>query len=214
MNLWADFLNNDKRVIHKLKNYFPIYERHFKDFVYKPVTVIEIGCGEGGSLQMWKRYFGPYAHIVGIDIRPECKTFEEDQISIYIGDQSDPDLLHRVIGDIVAPDVVIDDGSHMMSDMSYSFNFLYPCMSKHGVYMVEDLCCAYWREFDGGNRDNPANFIECTKHLIDQLNADHTRGDLQPSDFTRSTVGIHIYDSAVVFERGTHTPNIPLKTGH
>jgi len=44
MSLWSDFLANDKRTIHKWKHYFPAYERHFKDYVYKPVTFIEIGC--------------------------------------------------------------------------------------------------------------------------------------------------------------------------
>lgn len=73
MNLWSDFLTNDTRLIHKWKHYFPIYERHFRQWVYKPLTFVEIGCGLGGSLQMWKRYFGPHATIVGIDILPRCK---------------------------------------------------------------------------------------------------------------------------------------------
>ena len=68
MTLWSDFLNNtDGKLIHKWKHYFPIYERHFQDFVSKPVTFIEIGCGQGGSLAMWKRYFGPHARIIGIE---------------------------------------------------------------------------------------------------------------------------------------------------
>ena len=33
LNLWASFLTNDGRLIHKWKHYFPIYERHFRDFV-------------------------------------------------------------------------------------------------------------------------------------------------------------------------------------
>ena len=74
MNLWSDFLTNDGRVIHKWKHYFPIYERHFRDYVDKPVTFIEIGCGEGGSLQMWKRYFGPHARIIGLDIDPAARS--------------------------------------------------------------------------------------------------------------------------------------------
>ena len=89
MNLWSDFLTNNGRIIHKWKHYFPIYERHFREFVYKPVTFLEIGVWRGGSLQMWKRYFGPHARIIGIDIDPECKKFEEDQVEVYIGQQQD-----------------------------------------------------------------------------------------------------------------------------
>ena len=204
MTLWSDFLTNDKRIIHKWKHYFPIYERHFNDFVYKPVTFIEIGCGVGGSLQMWKRYFGPHARIAGIDINPACKAFEEDQIEVRIGDQSDEKLLQSLVDEFGAPDIVLDDGSHMMSHIIASFHGLYPRMAKSGVYMVEDLHSAYWDEYEGGLR-KPSTFIELCKNLIDELNADHTRGALSPNEFTTSTLSMHFYDSVAVFERGTHT---------
>jgi hypothetical protein len=204
MNLWSDFLTNEKRIIHKWKHYFPIYERHFKDFVYKPVTIIEIGCGEGGSLQMWKRYFGPHARIVGIDINPACKAFEEDQIEVRIGDQSDEKLLQSLIDEFGAPDIVVDDGSHMMGHVNASFRYLYPRIAKNGVYMVEDLHTAYWNEYEGG-LNKPSTFIELCKHLIDELNADHTRDALPATEFTKSTLSMHFYDSVVVFEKGAHT---------
>jgi 23S rRNA U2552 (ribose-2'-O)-methylase RlmE/FtsJ len=204
MTLWSDFLTNDKKIIHKWKHYFPIYERHFKDFVYKPVTFIEIGCGVGGSLQMWKRYFGPHARIVGIDVNPACKTFEEDQIEVRIGDQSDEKLLESLIDEFGTPDIVLDDGSHMMSHIVASFQVLYPRMAKNGIYMVEDLHTAYWDEYEGGLRKE-STFIELCKNLIDELNADHTRGSVPPTEFTKSTLSMHFYDSVAVFERGTHT---------
>ncbi len=204
MTLWSDFITNDKRIIHKWKHYFPIYERHFKDLVYKPVTFIEIGCGQGGSLQMWKRYFGPHARIIGIDINPACKAFEEDQIEVRIGPQQDPQFLESVLNEFGAPDIVLDDGSHVMSHIAATFQFLYPRLTKNGVYLVEDLHAAYWDEFEGGLR-KPATFIELCKTLIDELNADHSRGALPPTQFTESTLSMHFYDSVVVFERGTHT---------
>ena len=204
LNLWSSFLTNDGRLIHKWKHYFPIYERHFRDFVYKPVTFIEIGCGRGGSLQMWKRYFGPHARIVGIDILPECKEFEEDQIEIRIGAQQDRQFLENVIAEFGAPDIVLDDGSHVMSQVIASFQFLYPRVAKNGVYMVEDLHTAYWEEYEGGLR-KPTTFIELSKNLLDELNADHSRGALTPTEFTRTTLSMHFYDSVTVFEKGVHT---------
>ena len=204
MALWSDFLTNDKRIIHKWKHYFPIYERYFKDFVYKPVTVVEIGVGLGGSLQMWKRYFGPHARIVGIDIDPACKAFEEDQIEVRIGDQSDQKFMQGLIDEFGMPDIVLDDGSHVMRHIIASFQFLYPRMAKSGIYMVEDLHTAYWDEYEGGLR-KASTFIELCKNLIDELNADHTRDALPSTVFTKSTLAMHFYDSIVVFERGTHT---------
>ena len=212
MTLWADVLDHDKRIIHKWKHYFPIYERHFKEFVYKPVTFIEIGCGLGGSLQMWKRYFGPHARIVGIDISPECKKFEEDQIEVHIGEQQDPRFLQGVLNEVGTPDIVVDDGSHKMSHIAASFQFLYPRMLKNGVYMVEDLHTAYWDEYEGGLK-KPSTFIELCKHLIDELNADHSRGALPATEFTKTTTAMHFYDSVVVFERGAYTKKFSFETG-
>jgi FtsJ-like methyltransferase len=212
MTLWSDFLNHDKRIIHKWKHYFPIYERHFKEFVCKPVTFIEIGCGLGGSLQMWKRYFGPHARIIGIDINPECKKFEEDQVEVFIGQQQDHQFLQSVLDKVGIPDIVLDDGSHKMSHVTETFQFLYPQMLKNGVYMVEDLHTAYWDEYEGGLR-KPSTFIELCKNLIDELNADHTRGALPQTEFTRTTAGIHFYDSIVVFERGANTRKFAFEVG-
>ena len=212
MTLWSDFLNHDKRIIHKWKHYFPIYERHFKEFVYKPVTFIEIGCGLGGSLQMWKRYFGPHARIIGIDINPECKKFEEDQVEVFIGQQQDHQFLQTVLDKVGIPDIVLDDGSHKMSHVTETFQFLYPQMLKNGVYMIEDLHTAYWNEYEGGLR-KPSTFIELCKNLIDEMNADHTRGALPQTEFTRTTAGIHFYDSIVVFERGAYTRKFAFEVG-
>jgi SAM-dependent methyltransferase len=203
MALWSEFLTNQDRVIHKWTHYFPIYEHHFARYVSRPMTFLEIGCGEGGSLQLWKRYLGPFAQIVGIDILDRAKAFEEDQIAVRIGDQGDISFLDSVLGEFGRPDVVLDDGSHMMSHMRQSFAHLYGRMSQTGVYMVEDLHAAYWAEFEGGLR-REGSFIELCKGLVDELNADHARGALAPTEFTRSTLSIHFYDSVAVFERGRH----------
>lgn len=203
MSLWSDFLTNDQRLIHKWTHYFPIYERHFGRYVNRPCLFIEIGCGEGGSLQLWKRYLGPFAQIVGIDVNPACAAFEEDQIAVRIGDQSDAGFLQSVLDEFGTPDVVLDDGSHMMSHLSATFRHLYPRTAPGGVYLVEDLHTCYWDEYEGGLQ-RPGSFLEICKSLIDELNADHARGALQPTAFTRSTLSMHFYDSVAVFERGRH----------
>jgi hypothetical protein len=203
MTLWSDFLTNDQRLIHKWKHYFPVYERHFARFVNTDVVFFEIGSGLGGSLQMWKRFLGPHARIVGIDLRPECKEFAEDQIDIRIGDQSDKAFLLDLCKEFGAPDVVLDDGSHIMSHIHASFSVLYPQLQRNGVYLVEDLHTAYWPEYEGGLK-RQESFLETCKGLIDELNADHSRGALPATEFTRSTLSMHFYDSIVVFEKGRH----------
>ena len=147
-----------------------------------------------------------------MDINPACKSFEEDQIDVRIGNQSDEKLLASLIDEFGEPDIVLDDGSHRMSHIIASFRYIYPRTAKNGIYMAEDLHTAYWSEFEGGLR-KPSTFIEVCKNLIDELNADHTRGALAPTEFTKSTLSMHFYDSAVVFERGRHTKKLAPKTG-
>jgi ubiquinone/menaquinone biosynthesis C-methylase UbiE len=204
MSLWSEFLTNEQRLIHKWKHYFPIYETHFERFVNRDVVLLEIGCGLGGSLQLWKKYLGPHAQIVGIDINPECAVFEEDQIAVRIGDQGSKTFLHKIVEEFGTPDIVIDDGSHIMSHIKASFDELYPLTNRNGVYLVEDLHTAYWEEYEGGLR-RKGTFIEYCKEFIDELNADHARGLLQPTLFTKSTHSMHFYDSVIVFEKGRHT---------
>ena len=201
MTLWQDFLLNDKKIINKWVHYFPIYERHFSSWRNKSVTFLEIGVRHGGSLQMWQRYFGPMAKIVGIDIDPGCAAHEAPGIFVRIGDQSDHAFLRDVLGEFGAPDIVLDDGSHHMSHIASAFQLLYPQMHKNGVYMVEDLHTAYWEEY-GGGLEQPETFINIAKYCIDRLNADHTRGRIEPDLITRQTFGISFYDSVVCFEKG------------
>ena len=76
------------RGIWKWRHYFDIYHRHFAKFVGREVHIAEIGVFSGGSLDMWKTYFGPRCHVYGVDIEPACKTYEGDRVKILIGDQA------------------------------------------------------------------------------------------------------------------------------
>lgn len=205
MSLWADFLTHDGRTVHKWTHYFPAYEEHFGKFVNQSMTMLEIGLGKGGSLQMWKRYFGPVAHIVGIDIRPRAKEYEEHQITVEIGDQGDSDFLAKVVDEYGPFDVILDDGSHQMEHMAASFKHLYPTMSGTGVYAVEDLHTCYREGYGGGYRRD-GTFIEIAKGLVDELNADLSGQALEATAFSRSTVSMHFYTAIVFFERGRPMP--------
>ncbi len=202
MTLWHLFVTHRGRSIHKWAHYLPIYERHLERFAGRSLILYEIGVSGGGSLQLWKKYFGPYASIVGIDIDPACASMEERQISVRIGDQADTAFLADVVAEFGPPDVVIDDGSHMPGDLWASFAFLYPLMRRDGLYLVEDLHTAYWENFGGGLR-RAGTFVERAKDLIDELNAPSSAGATHVTDFSRSTWSMHFYDSIVIFEKGT-----------
>lgn len=201
MSLYQIFLSNTDRPIHKSCHYFFAYERHFGRYVGHPVTFLEVGAGDGGSSQMWKRWLGPLARIVTIDRNEVCKQYADEQVAVRIGDPSDPAFLQSLIDEFGIFDAVLDDGSHHMEHVTRSFDFLYERIAANGVYMIEDMHTAYWPDY-GGGRGDPRSMIERFKGLIDDLNADHVRdGTVAPSAFTRQTVAMTAYDSILVFER-------------
>ena len=198
------FLNNPGRRLHKWTHYFDIYERHFERFRGKSPIVLEIGVFGGGSLDMWKAYFGPGVQIIGLDINPECKKLEGPSIEIFIGSQDDENTLNSIKQKYGAFDIVIDDGSHMMSHMIKSFELLYEAVKEDGIYMVEDTHTCYWADYEGGLK-REGSFLEFAKNKVDELHAAFSQGQVPISNFTRSTDYIAFYDSIVVFEKRRQT---------
>jgi hypothetical protein len=209
------FRQNNKRLIHKWVHYFDIYDKHFSRYRNQEVVILEIGVSQGGSLQMWKDYFGKEAKIFGIDINPRCKTLEEDNIEIFIGSQSDRKFLKEVKRQIPPIDILIDDGGHTMLQQIVSYEELFPHIKEDGVYLCEDLHSSYEMEYGGGHKMR-GTFIEYSKNFIDYLNAYHsTQKSLHVSEFTKSVNSITYYDSVIVIEKKRKdTPPYTEKTGN
>lgn len=207
------FRKNDQRLIHKWNHYFDIYEKHFNRFRGKEVVILEIGVSQGGSLQMWKDYFGLNAKIYGIDINPKCKELEEENIKIFIGSQSDRKFLRAVKEQLPPIDILIDDGGHTMRQQIISYEELFPVVGENGVYLCEDLHTSYWLSHGGGHKRR-GTFIEYSKNFIDFLNAYHSeQRSLKTNEFTRSVDSIHYYDSIVVVEKKRRSAPFDEKTG-
>lgn len=207
------FHANTNRVIYKWQHYFDVYERHFSRFRDKEIVLLEIGTLHGGSLQMWKDYFGDRAKIYGIDINPNCKEVEEENIQIFIGSQTDRTFLSRVKQEIPPIDILIDDGGHTMLQQIVSYEELFSHIKSDGVYLCEDVHTSYWLKYGGGH-NRQGSFIEYSKNLIDKLNAFHSKEkSLKVDDFTRSVNSIHYYDSIVVVEKQSRIEPFALKTG-
>lgn len=195
------FEQNKNRQINKWTHYFEVYEKHFARYRNKELTILEIGVFQGGSLQLWKSYFGPRAKIYGIDINPACKQLEEENISIFIGSQSDRQFLKDVKNKIPPVDILIDDGGHTMLQQIITFEELFGHIKEDGVFLCEDLHTSYWLEYGGGHKRS-GTFIEYSKNFIDLLNAYHSeQQSLQPTKFTESVDSLHFYDSILVIEK-------------
>ena len=195
------FKKNDDRLIHKWHHYFEIYHRHFERFRGTKPVVLEFGVSQGGSLRMWRDYFGRGTKIYGADIHPRSRELEERNTRIFVGDQEDRTFLREIADEIGRPiDVVIEDGGHFPRQQIHTFEEIYPRMSPDGCFLIEDLHTSYWPKYEGGLY-RPETFMEYAKPLTDKLNAWHS-SELKVDKFTRTTKSMHFYDSILVFERG------------
>ena len=195
------FLRNQGRLLWKWHHYFEIYHRHFQRFRGKSPVVLEIGVFHGGSLQMWREYFGKGAKIVGVDVDPQCRQFEDRDTTVLIGNQADPEFLAEVRKRFPRVDILIDDGGHQMLEQIVTFGELYSHLQPNGVYLCEDTHTSYMSRWEGGLR-RPGTFIEFSKALIDGLYAwYHVPEGAEMDAFALGTYSINFYDSIVVIEK-------------
>jgi SAM-dependent methyltransferase len=145
--------------IWKWDHYFDIYHRHFERFRGREVHVLEIGIYSGGSLGLWKDYFGPRCRVYGVDIEPACTQYEGDRVRVFTGDQADRDFWRRFRAEVPDLDIVIDDGGHETEQQVATLEELLPHVRPGGVYLCEDVT----HRFNG--------FASYAYGLIDSLNA-------------------------------------------
>jgi hypothetical protein len=212
--LFEYFENNPGRLIDKWQHYFDIYHRHFQRYRGRPCTVVEIGVYHGGSLQMWRHYFGTQARIIGVDVDPRTATLSAPGIEIVNGDQADRGFLRSLAKHVGPIDILIDDGGHRMTQQIVTLEELFGAVKDDGVLLIEDTHTSYWSDHGGGLRA-PFTFMDYSKRLVDDLNAWHSRDphSFQPGPFTRSARSMHFYDSIVVIEKGPHPEPVRRRTG-
>lgn len=140
-NPLEDYFNSHTtgRGIWKWAHYLDIYHRHFQRFIGKQVHILEVGVYSGGSLDMWKEYFGPKCQVYGIDIREECKALETESIKIFIGDQANRDFWTRFRKEVPVLDILIDDGGHLLEQQIVTLEEMLPHLRPGGVYVCEDI---------------------------------------------------------------------------
>ncbi len=152
----------------EIHNYCVKYEKYLPFNRYDRLTLLEIGVLNGESLKMWKDYFYK-SYIIGVDIEPHCKMHEEKRIDIEIGSQIDDEFLNNICEKYGWFDIIVDDGSHINSHVTHTFEKLFPRIKPGGVYVVEDVCTSYWEQYDGGYLKQDSS-MEYFKRLTDDVN--------------------------------------------
>ncbi|MEO1563375.1 MAG: class I SAM-dependent methyltransferase [Pseudomonadota bacterium] len=189
---------NSGPVIHKWLHYLPIYDHFFGRFRETNVRFLEIGVSKGGSLKLWREYFGPDATIFGIDIDPACSDLDGRYGEVRIGSQTNLAFLDKLVDEMRGVDVIIDDGSHQMGDISATMTHLFPKLAVPGVYLIEDLHTAFWENYGGGVHTQ-TNFFRYLPSFAQRLHRCYhsSSDDGLPSGFDEMS-SFHVYDSVTV----------------
>ena len=162
------------KVSDKWSFYLDQYERLFNPLRDKTISLFEIGIQNGGSLEVWSKYFPRAKVFVGCDIDKKCSNlvYQDSRINLVIGDANKPKIQKEVIKKGGPFDIVIDDGSHRSGDIIKSFVNYFPYLANNGVYVIEDLHCSYWEDFEGG-LFAPYSSMMFFKQLTDLVNYEH-----------------------------------------
>lgn len=161
------------KVSDKWSIYLTEYEEKFTPYIDHNLKLLEIGIQNGGSLEIYSKYFPNAQKILGCDINEKCRdlVYEESNIEVIVGDANCSNTFQKITENSKF-DIIIDDGSHTSLDIIKTFCLYFNELNDGGLFVIEDLHCSYWRKFSGGVFF-PLSSINFFKRLIDVLNFEH-----------------------------------------
>ncbi len=161
-------------------NYYPDYSFHFDKIRWDVKTVLEIGSYRGASLELWKDYF-VNANIIGVDFKDRFKP-PHPRIYAEVGNVTNQKFIDYLVEKYKRFDIVLDDGSHLASQMKMAFILLWPHTQL--IYCIEDLGTQYNR-FGGGSYLDGPSMVEYLKEMIDRNNVVEKTTDYKAICFHR-----------------------------
>lgn len=188
----------------KHESYFEVYDKYFSQFSGKKITFVEIGIFGGGSLFMWREFFGKQARIIGIDLDENAKKWRDHGFEIFIGDQSSPSFWSDFFAEVGDVDIILDDGGHTYEQQIVTALSSMKNLRDGGLFVVEDAHTSFMKEFGFPSR---YTFVEWAKSKIADLNSRFPETNLLQTFFSKNVDSIHFHESIVVFSMKKNIPN-------
>jgi len=180
----------------KYDSYFYTYEELLQKYVGLPITIVEVGVFNGGSLFMWREYLGSEARIIGVDLNPSAKIWEKHGFEIYIGDQASEDFWKNFFRDVGPVDIVIDDGGHTNHQQITTVDCSIENIRNGGLLIVEDVHTSYFREF--GN-PWPRSFVNFTTKIVNSINSRASALKSKGAKYSERVHRVSYFESIVAF---------------
>ena len=180
----------------KWDNYFNIYSNILKKFVKKKIIFVEVGVGNGGSLFMWKKFFGKKARIIGIELNPEAKKLEKSGFEIFIGDQANPNFWKNFYKQVGKIDILLDDGGHKNIQQITTFMESIRYINNGGKIIVEDTHTSFMKK-KGFKNPSKYSFINFCFHLIENMHRRNPMLEKNLNYYSKKIKQINFHDSIV-----------------
>ena len=138
--LFKKYETDKSNAIHGFTKY---YTNHLNKLKNKKLNFLEIGSAGGGSAAAFVHYFDK-SNVFCLDVNLTLVKYKSDKINFFGLDSSNSKMLYRFLKNIEERffvkkfDVIIDDGSHILSDQLFSINYFYKYLKKGGYYIIED----------------------------------------------------------------------------
>ena len=180
----------------KHTSYFHAYEGLLSTYVGKPITFVEVGVYNGGSLFMWREFFGKQARTIGIDFNPKAKRWEDDGFEIWTGNQADPAFWREFLSAVGDIDVCLDDGGHSNLQQIQTVVSVTPHIKDGGLMIVEDTHASYMTQFGNPSRHSFMNFAF---DVVDSINSRFPAVDSSTNSLNQYVSSVSFHESIVAF---------------
>jgi len=136
----ANYIDSKKNHGH---GYAEFYEKHFSNLRDKKLNILEIGSYSGASAAAFVKYFKDI-DIYCLDINLTKFLYKSKKIHPFGIDVSNKKMVEKFLNkinffeSIKSFDIIIDDGSHILSDQLKAIDYFFKYLNKDGFYVIED----------------------------------------------------------------------------
>ena len=164
---------SDKAEIFRLNKkkghgYSKFYLKHLQKLKKNQLNILEIGSYSGASAAAFSKYL-PNSQIFCLDINVSKFRYSSEKIKVYGVDINNKSKVIKILEIIFLDkkfknfDIIIDDGSHKLSEILNCINFFFKYLKSGGIFVIEDYMLPNYFK---NNKDVDDIFVD---HLLKKL---------------------------------------------
>ena len=133
-----------KKTENKGHGYSKFYKKKLEYLKNQKINILEIGSYAGASAAAFVKYL-PESNIFCFDINISNFEYKSKKIHVFGIDINNRKKTIKTIDKIAdrfkikAFDIIIDDGSHNLSDILFALKFFFKYLKNKGLYIIEDF---------------------------------------------------------------------------